>query len=112
MFATIVDNAGAIHHCFDQFSLKYWNTYTSSIVPTAYAVADAKPIRNATDSGAPSASTTAILVIIAIGYAAAIVALAMFLPNIRTVKSVARITNGNVNAAQVNLIPAISTGIA
>ena len=57
-------------------------------------------------------STTAILVIIAIGYAAAIVARAMFLPNIRTVKSVARITIGNVNAAHVNLYPAISTGIA
>src|SRR5210317_2000219 len=111
MFATTVDSAGANHHCFDQFSLKYWNTYTSRNVPTAYAVALAKPIRIATLSGAPSASTTAMLPIIANGYAAAIVARAIFLPNIRTVKSVASTTNGNVNAAQVNLILAISTGM-
>jgi hypothetical protein len=49
---------------------------------------------------------------IANGYAAAMVCLAIVLPNSLTVKSVAITTNGKVNAAHVNLTPAISTGIA
>ena len=106
----MVDSAGAKYQAV-YFSLMYWNTYTSNAVPMAYAVADANPILNATELGAPSNNTTKIDPIIANGYANAMVFLAMCLPNNLTVKSVATITIGKVNAAQVNLTPAICTGI-
>ena len=56
MLAAIVDIAGANHHASVYFSLMCWNTYTSSIVPTAYATPDAIPTLYACSS--PSANNT------------------------------------------------------
>src|SRR6056300_1383968 len=97
MLAAIVDTAGANHHASVYFSLMCWNTYTSSIVPTAYAVPDASPTLYACSS--PSASSTSTDAIIAGIIAIATTALPACLPTKRTVKSVATTTIGNVNAA-------------
>ena len=96
MFATTVDSAGAAHHAFER-SLIAWNTYTSSIVPIAYAVPDAKPTLYACSS--PSANSTSTDATIAGIIAIATTALPASLPTKRTVKSVATTTIGNVNAA-------------
>ena len=96
MFAATVDTAGAIHHALIRSRI-CWNTYTSSIVPTAYAVPDASPTLYACSS--PSANSTSTDATIAGIIAIATTALPACLPTIRTVRSVAITTIGNVNAA-------------
>src|SRR6056300_988369 len=100
MFAAIVEIAGAAHHASLYFSLMCWNTYTSSIVPIAYAVPDANPTLYACSS--PSANSTSTDATIAGIIAIATTALPASLPTRRTVKSVATTTIGNVNAAAAN----------
>src|SRR6056300_98833 len=100
MLAAIVDTAGANHHASVYFSLMCWNTYTSSIVPTAYAVPDAIPTLYACSS--PSANNTSTDATIAGIIAIATTALPASLPTILTVRSVATTTIGNVNAAAAN----------
>ena len=97
ILAAIVLIAGAAHHALEYLSLMCWNTYTSSIVPIAYAVPLAKPTRYACES--PSASNTSTEATIAGITAIATTALPACLPTIRTVRSVATTTIGNVNAA-------------
>src|SRR5210317_3583 len=99
MLATIVEIAGAAHHAVER-SLIAWNTYTSSIVPIAYAVPLAKPTLYACSS--PSANSTSTEATIAGIIAIATTALPACLPTILTVKSVATTTIGNVNAAAAN----------
>src|SRR6056300_454963 len=99
MLATIVEIAGAAHHAVER-SLIAWNTYTSSIVPIAYAVPLANPTLYACSS--PSANNTSTDAIIAGMIAIATTARPASLPTIRTVRSVATTTIGNVNAAAAN----------
>src|SRR6056300_357479 len=100
MFAAIVEIAGANHQASVYFSLMCWNTYTSSIVPTAYAAPDAIPTLYACSS--PSANNTNTDATIAGIIAIATTARPAALPTRRTVKSVATTTIGNVNAAAAN----------
>ena len=66
ILAKIVEIDGASHHAL-YLSLIIWNKYTSNNVLTPYAVALAKPILNATDSGVPSINKTPIEEIMARG---------------------------------------------